>query len=100
MTPTGETIVIDPLIKDLMENAATGEAAKLFLQSGLGGYIAKCAADEVDAATEQLIDVDPFDAKDVVALQMKIKVASTAIMWLTDAMTAGEHAMHQLNEGD
>ena len=98
MTPTGEAIVIDPLIKDLMDNAATGEAAKLFLQSGLGGYIAKCAAEEVEAATGDLIDVDPNDPKAIAALQMKIKVASTAIMWLTDAMTAGEHAMQQLHD--
>ena len=61
MTPTGETVVIDPMIKELMESAAIGEAAKLFLQSELGGHIARRAAEEVEAATARLIEADPAD---------------------------------------
>ena len=100
MTPTGETIVIDPMIKELMESAAIGEAAKMFLQSELGGHIARRAAEEVEAATASLIEADPTDIRLVAELQTTIKVAKQGITWLVDAMTSGDHAMKQLNETD
>ena len=100
MTPTGEAIVIDPMIKELMESAATGEAAKLFLQSELGGHIARRAAEEVEAATSRLIEADPSDIRSVSELQTTIKVAKQGITWLVDAMTSGDHAMKQLQQLD
>ena len=98
MTPTGETIVIDPMIKELMESAAIGEAAKMFLQSELGGHISRRAAEEVEAATARLIEADPVDVSLVSRLQTEIKVAKQGITWLVDAMTSGEHAMKQLQQ--
>ena len=100
MTPTGETIVIDPMIKELMESAAIGEAAKMFLQSELGGSIARRAAEEVEAATARLIEADPTDISLIARLQTEIKVAKQGITWLVDAMTSGDHAMKQLQQLD
>lgn len=100
MTPTGETIVIDPMIKELMESAAIGEAAKMFLQSELGGHIARRAAEEVEAATARLIEADPADISLIARLQTEIKVSKQGISWLVDAMTSGDHAMKQLQQFD
>ena len=100
MTPTGETVVIDPMIKELMESAAIGEAAKLFLQSELGGHIARRAAEEVEAATARLIEADPADISLIARLQTEIKVSKQGISWLVDAMTSGDHAMKQLQQFD
>lgn len=100
MTPTGETVVIDPMIKELMESAAIGEAAKMFLQSELGGHIARRAAEEVEAATARLIEADPADISLIARLQTEIKVSKQGITWLVDAMTSGDHAMRQLQQID
>lgn len=100
MTPTGETVVIDPMIKELMESAAIGEAAKMFLQSELGGHIARRAAEEVEAATARLIEADPADISLIARLQTEIKVSKQGISWLVDAMTSGDHAMKQLQQFD
>ena len=100
MTPTGETVVIDPMIKELMESAAIGEAAKMFLQSELGGHIARRAAEEVEAATARLIEADPADISLIARLQTEIKVSKQGITWLVDAMTSGDHAMKQLQQFD
>ena len=69
---TGENVIIDPLIRELMESAALGEAAKQFLGSGLGKHITQRAADEVDEALAELIDADPNDAAAILALQTRI----------------------------
>ena len=100
MTPTGETVVIDPMIKELMESAAIGEAAKMFLQSELGGHVARRAAEEVEAATARLIEADPADISLIARLQTEIKVSKQGISWLVDAMTSGDHAMKQLQQFD
>lgn len=100
MTPTGETVVIDPMIKELMESAAIGEAAKMFLQSELGGHVARRAAEEVEAATARLIEADPADISLIARLQTEIKVSKQGISWLVDAMTSGDHAMKQIQQFD
>lgn len=89
---------LDPVIKQLMESAAIGEAAKTFLQSGLGSHITQRASDEADAAMSALINVDPTNAAQVAALQLRIRVATQAIAWLTEAMAEGENALRQLHE--
>ena len=93
-------VVIDPLIRELMESAATGEAAKLFLGSGLGKHIAQRAADEVDEALSELIDADPHDARAILALQTRIKVARLSVIYLTDSIAEGDNALQQLHGED
>lgn len=93
-----ENQIIDPMVRELMEQAAIGEAARMFLCSELGGYVARKAAEDVDEAMAKLCEVDPFDAKAVSALQIEIAIAKGAIVYLTDLMTAGEHALRQIDE--
>ncbi len=93
-----ENAIFDPLMRELMESAATGEAAKLFLQSDLGRHLTARAADDVDAAIEKLIEADPNDAAQIMALQTEIKVAKQAIIYLTDAISTGDNAMRALHE--
>lgn len=90
--------ILDPIIKQLMDQAATGEAAKAFLQSGLGGYITQRANDEADDAMAALIEVDAANTLAVAVLQMKIRVATQAVAWLMEAISEGENALRQLHE--
>lgn len=94
---TTENQIIDPAIKELMESAATGEAAKLFLQSELGRYVAGRAADDVEESIAKLIEADPGNAQLILKLQTEINVAKQAIVYLTEAMTEGDNAMRQLH---
>ena len=89
---------LDPVIKQLMESAAIGEAAKTFLQSGLGSHITQRASDEADAAMTELITVEPTNAAKVAELQARIRVAAQAVAWLTEAIAEGENALRQLHE--
>ena len=93
-------VVIDPLIRELMESAATGEAAKLFLGSGLGKHIAQRAADEVDEALAELIEADPNDAAAIRALQTRINVARQSVVYLAEAISEGDNALQQLHGED
>lgn len=90
--------IIDPMIRQLMESAAIGEAAKLFLSSDLGRHVTNRAADEVDEAISMLIEHDPCDAKGIAALQAKINVAKQSIVYLTEAIAEGENALRQLHD--
>lgn len=93
-----ENVIIDPLIKDLMERAAIGEAAKQFLRSGLGKHLTERATQEVDESLAELIVVNPSRGDLVMELQNQIKVASKAITWLAEAISEGDNAMNQLEE--
>jgi len=95
---SGENPIIDPLIRDLMDKAATGEAAKMFLRSGLGKHITARATQEADEAICQLIVVDPNRTDLVLALQNQIKVAAQALTWLAEAISEGDNALNQLEE--
>ena len=95
---TNENVVIDPLIKQLLDSAATGEAAKLFLQSHLGRHIASRAADDVEEAIAKLIEHEPSDAVGIASLQATINVAKQSIIYLTEAIAEGDNAMRQLND--
>lgn len=90
--------IIDPIIRELMESAAIGEAARMFLDSALGRHVANRAADDVEEAIAELCDVDPYDGKAVSALQVRINVAKQAMVYLKEAMTNGEHALKQLED--
>lgn len=89
---------LDPIVKQLMEDAAIGEAAKSFMQSGLGSYLAKRANDEADEAMAQLVEVNAANTQEVAALQMKIRIATQAVGWLMQAISEGDNALRQLHE--
>ena len=93
-----DNIVIDPMIRQLMESAAMGMAAKEFMASDFGKHIANKAAEEIDEALAQMIDADPEDAKTIRCLQNKIHVAQTALSWLMDTIGEGDNAMRAIDE--
>lgn len=80
--------------------ATFGKQVEYFLQSDVGSYLVKRAKQECDEAVEKLKDVDAFDGKAVAALQLKARVADAVIVWLGDAIAAGESAIEQLKAGD
>ena len=90
--------IFDRLTRELMESAATGEAAKMFLQSDLGRHLTARASEDVEAAIDRLIDADPNNSAQILALQTEIKVAQQAIIYLTDAISTGDNAMRALHE--
>lgn len=93
-----DNVIIDPLIRQLMDSAATGEAAKLFLGSDLGRHVAQRAADEVEETLALLVDAPAADSARIAELQTQIKVARQAIVYLTEAIAEGDNALRQLHD--
>lgn len=77
-----------------------GLDAQRFMESDIGRYLTKRANAEVEAAQEDLLAVDPTDAKAVQALQNKAVVARTFLMWMGEAVTEGEQAEYQFQQMD
>lgn len=78
--------------------ATFGKQVEYFLQSDIGSYLVKRAKQDGDEAIEELKKVDAFDGQKVAALQLKARVADAVIVWLGDAIAAGESATEQLKE--
>lgn len=78
--------------------ATFGRQVEYFLKSEIGEYLVSRAKSESDAALEELKSVDPFDGPKVAACQMRAKVADAVIIWLGDAIAAGESATEQLKQ--
>lgn len=78
--------------------AMFGKQVQYFLESEIGAYLVSRAKSESEAALEELKAVDPFDGPKVAACQMRAKVADAVILWLGDAIAAGESATEQLKQ--
>ena len=78
--------------------ATFGKQVEYFLQSDIGSYLVKRAKQDGDEAIEELKKVDAFDGQKVASLQLKARVADAVIVWLGDAIAAGESATEQLKE--
>ena len=95
---TTENLQIDATVRELMESAAIGEAAKLFLNSDLGRHVSQRSADEVEEAIALLVEIEPWDSKGIAALQARINAARQSIIYLTEAIAEGDNAMRQLHD--
>jgi hypothetical protein len=83
----------DPKVRD----AAFGRQVEYFLESDVGRYLVKRARDESETAVEELKDVNPFvHPENIVEIQFRAKLADFIIVWLGDAIAAGEGATEQL----
>lgn len=82
----------DPKVR----SATFGKQVEFFLQTDIGSYLVQRAKHESDEALEDLKNVDAFDGKAVAALQLKARVADAVIVWLGDAIAAGESAVEQI----
>jgi hypothetical protein len=74
--------------------AVFGEQVKQFMDSDIGQYVLQCAQADTDHAARQLMDLDPTDTAQVIAIQIKLKVAASIESWLTQAISAGLQAFH------
>lgn len=79
-------------IRELFRTVELGLDARQFLESSLGKHVAQRALDEMYAATQALAEVDPFDHKAIVQLQLNHRIASAALSWLAQAIEAGTQA--------
>lgn len=78
--------------KILEEQVAFGAEVVRFLESPIGKYIMDRAADEVDAAVQELKRVDPEYAKEIRRLQAIIERNESVGLWLQEAMQAAMDA--------
>ena len=78
--------------------AMFGKQVEYFLQSDVGSYLVKRAKEQGDEALEELKNVDAFDGNKVALSQLKARVADAVIVWLGDAIAAGESATEQLKQ--
>lgn len=76
----------------LFAQAILGKQAELFFESDLGRYVLGCAMQEEQAAIEKLREIDPYNPVGIAGLQMEIKVATSAIRWLNEAIITGKQA--------
>lgn len=90
--------IIDAEVRALMDSAATGMAAKDFINSGLGQHIVQRASEEIEEALAELVEIEPDQAPAIAAIQRRVHHARGAISWLMDAITSGEHAMRTLDD--
>ena len=83
----------DPKVRD----AAFGRQVEFFLESDVGRYIIKRARDESDTAVEELKNANPFVGPEkILEIQFRAKLADFVIVWLGDAIAAGESSTEQL----
>jgi hypothetical protein len=85
---------------DLINIARIGIDAEAFAKSDIGKFLIGKAQAEIDAATAELIDADPADAKANTEIRNKIHVARMFLVWLDEAIQIIRHAPEQLQELD
>lgn len=83
-------------LQELHELRATigfGLDVQVFMSSShIGRFLELRAMQVVETALEEFKQVDPFDHKAVLALQLLIKSAENWLGWLDEAVAAGEQA--------
>lgn len=83
---------------EMLELAKLGIEAEAFLRSPLGKFLRKKAEDEIDAATQELIDCAPNDFFGNRDIRNKIHVARMFLVWVSDAINIGRAAHEQLDD--
>lgn len=97
MTEPGdpETEQTDPL----MESAVFGREVQEFLEHDrIGRAIVARAKSDMEAAQNELTDIDAEDAKAIRAAQFKYQVANKVVAWLASIIVDGDNAANILRE--
>lgn len=75
-----------------------------FIETDVGKYLDGCSQQDVEAAKDELLEIDPYKFTTLRALQNKIcdiqhkaKVAMSLRQYLYDAIINAQQAEHQLN---
>jgi len=74
------------------ETAVFGRTVELFLESEVGTYIIERAKADLAEASERLIEVDPYNEKEIAKLQLNARVAQKVRQWLAEAIENGKNA--------
>ena len=89
--------------EDLIAQVHIGDQAKAFLQSDLGQYLKGVASQDLQAAKDALFLLNPHEYKELVplqnailAIQKKGQMALDLDGYLSEAITNGQQALHQL----
>ena len=85
---------------ELVALARLGIEAEAFALSPLGKHLARKAASEIEAATQELIAADPDDIKANTTIRNQIHVANMFIVWVREAVNTGLQAHDQLKALD
>lgn len=78
--------------------ATFGRQVELFLESDIGAYLVERAKEQTAAAVEDLKRVDPTDTTQIMAAQMKARIADSIMAWLGDAIAQGESSREMLEQ--
>jgi hypothetical protein len=84
----------------LLAGARLGIDAESFSRSEFGRWLKSKAADEIQAATSELVDTDPDDVKANRDLRNQIHVAKMFLTWLDEAINVGRHCVQEIEEID
>jgi hypothetical protein len=76
--------------------AMFGRQVEHFLESDVGRFLVNRAKDETEAALEEFKDADPFNGPAMAKIQARAKLSDSIVVWLGDAIAAGENATEQL----
>ena len=92
-------------IETILATEQLGTQAKSFLESDLGKYIDGCSKQDIEAAKDELLALDPYIFPDlqllqnaISSIQQKARVANSIREYLAEAITNGAQATHQLEE--
>ena len=80
----------------MIEESQFGDKVARFLNTEIGRYIGRKAEDEVEYWMQALKSVDPVEANEVRKCQTNIYRAEQVLVWLGEAVTAGDNAKNQL----
>lgn len=75
-----------------------GRQVEHFLRSDIGTYLRQRAQDQHDEAVKALKKANPTDVAAIIDAQLKANVADAVLVWLGDAIAAGESAVEQLKQ--
>ena len=83
----------------LYAEAMLGADVDDFFNTDMGRYVLARSKEDAEEATEQLKDIEFYKSNEIADLQMKIKKAEQAVLWLNEILIAGKEAI-QLLEGE
>lgn len=83
---------------ELLSIAKMGVDAEAFMRTPLGRFLQKKAQDEIDAATNELIDAKPEDVELGREIRNRIHIAAMFLTWMRESINGGRAAYDQLKE--
>lgn len=83
-------------LNTLRATVLLGQDCEAFFNTDPGRYVKAIATETVMEAMEEIKHVDPSDMAKIQAIQLKIKSADNALIWLNEAIRNGRLAYQQL----